>query len=100
MGKVWNFKPKCEVASSIIDESSKGVAVMDLVEVTKQLWKFQIVMWLTTVSKEEEIKKDGVKGNALFVLPILGDWLYMTKLSLSVIANDMHGIYINVVSQI
>ena len=68
MGKVWNFKPKCEVASSIIDESSKGVAVMNLVEVTKQLWKFQNVMWLTTVSKEVKIKKDGVKGNALLCL--------------------------------
>ena len=73
---------------------------MNLVEVTKQLWKFQNVMWLTTVSKEVKIKKDGVKGNALFVLPILGNWLYITKLSLSVIANDMQSIYINVVSQI
>ena len=73
---------------------------MNLVEVTKQLWKFQNVMWLTTVSKEVRIKKDGVKGNALYVLPILGNWLYITKLSLSVIANDMQSIYINVVSQI
>ena len=73
---------------------------MNLVEVTKQLWKFQNVMWLTTVSKEVKIKKDGVKGNALFVLPILGNWLYITKLSLLVIANDMQSIYINVVSQI
>ena len=29
-----------EVAGIIIDESSKGVAAVDLVEVTKQLWKF------------------------------------------------------------